>query len=192
VVYRLKGVKCIGRNSFLTVLCRIAGIPVNGSSDKRGLTATVSNTWPTLGWHSEALTWTHLEIGSDDLIGVDEDDFVDVERKKDIKKENFVSGWLGKTWSVRSCCKHCIKTITQLEITKPTTDFSNARLGKSFRNSSVSKNTQFSNSEALKESYRQQSHATTTPVLLARDFFHNAKCFTNLPPHSSLFFFLLT
>jgi len=31
-------VKCIGRNPFLTVLCRIAGIPVNRSSDKRDLT----------------------------------------------------------------------------------------------------------------------------------------------------------
>jgi len=36
--FRIKGVKCIGRNPLLAVFCRIAGIPVFRSSDKRGLT----------------------------------------------------------------------------------------------------------------------------------------------------------
>jgi len=38
--FRIKGVKHIGRNPFLTVLCGIGGISVNRSSDKQGLTAS--------------------------------------------------------------------------------------------------------------------------------------------------------
>ena len=34
--FRVKGLKCIGRNPFLAVLCRVAEIPVNRRSDKRG------------------------------------------------------------------------------------------------------------------------------------------------------------
>jgi len=35
--FRINGVKCIGRNPFVAVLCQIVGILVNRSSDKRSL-----------------------------------------------------------------------------------------------------------------------------------------------------------
>jgi len=44
----IKGVKCMGRNPFLAVLCRIVRIPVNRSSDKRGLTIHLRLRY---GWH---------------------------------------------------------------------------------------------------------------------------------------------
>jgi len=36
--FQIRWGECIGRNSFLPVLCRIAGIPVSMSSQERGLT----------------------------------------------------------------------------------------------------------------------------------------------------------